>query len=204
MTRCQNSPPQSDLLAAQCLAERRVETRVERPLAQQPRAERVDGAEEGLVDLAQRRVQPRRSCRRPVHSAARSSALERRLEPLPQLRRRLARERDGRDLVDRAVPERTSATMRRTISVVLPAPAPASTSRFTARSSVMRSRAAWSGRRGLAAAPGASAEQRELLHPQPRSRRSRSAAAPSASRDHSASGDVTRLHASVLTRQTPA
>src|SRR5687768_17539033 len=45
----------------------------------------------------------------------------------------------------RARPVRISPTMRSTMAVVLPEPAPASTSSDVSSSSVMRSRAAWSG-----------------------------------------------------------
>jgi ATP-dependent helicase/nuclease subunit B len=63
------------------------------PLAQQPCAERVDGAGEEAFEIDERAIDPRV---RP----ARALLFERELEPASQFRRRLSRERHGRHVLD--------------------------------------------------------------------------------------------------------
>ena len=81
------------------LLEVRVERDLERALAEQPRAEGVDGTEEGAVELAQRTLVARPLVARGIALAKR--ALETHLESLAQLVRRLARERHRREPLHR-------------------------------------------------------------------------------------------------------
>ena len=119
--------------------------RFERVLAQQPRAERVNGADERLLD-----VRSARSSRAIAVASMRLAGLARSafssclLERLAQLVGRLAGEGDGGDLLHRPCRCATSASRRPTSAVVLPEPAPASTRRLVSRSSRSGSRAGWS------------------------------------------------------------
>ena len=122
-----------------------IDSRLERTLGEEERAEGVDRADREAVERAAR-VLDGASCARRSFSV-RAAVLEGGLEPPPQVRGRLARERDGRDVLGAGLPRRRSASIRSTSIVVLPEPAPASTRSVRSSSVRIAWRASASGQR---------------------------------------------------------
>ena len=125
------------------LLEGDVDARLDRPLAQQARAEGVDRADEAALGVRERLAQqPRPLARRPRRASRSSAAVKRARSSAAALRVKVTAA--SRPIGQR--PVAISSTMRPTRLVVLPVPAAASTSRVVSRSRRMRSRAAASGR----------------------------------------------------------
>ncbi len=89
------APPHPGGLVLEQLVEAGIDTRLDGPLAEKVGAEGVDRPDEGLVDVAQRRLQ--QLPRRWVDGLVGQGFLEAILEPLTELRRSLPCERHGRD-----------------------------------------------------------------------------------------------------------